>query len=128
MNYFSVCCRKTKSKVIVKAKHVTKVHSVTICCDSVYAALTATWKMMSSCSVFISNNNKILSLEDTVPLQQANCDAIRFQFDIGSDVNVLPPNIYELATGNYQLVNVRSLTLSNLTVYTVAKVKVVGQV
>jgi hypothetical protein len=122
MNHFAECCRTKNSKTTAKAKHVTKVHSVD-------AAQTTDSdeedKEQSRCYV-ISNSNKRLPLEDTVTLKLTNGDAIRFQVDTGSDVNVLPLNIYKAATGDEQLANVRPPTLSNLTAYTGDKV--VGQV
>ena len=57
-----------------------------------------------------------------------NTDVIKFQIDTGSDVNVLPLNIYKAATRDEQLMHVMSSVLRTLTSYSGNKVKVVGQV
>ena len=57
-----------------------------------------------------------------------NGDAIKFQVDTGSNVNVLPLNIYKAAIGNEQLMRVMSSALRTQTSHSGDKVKVVGQV
>lgn len=103
MNHFAERCRTKNSKTTQKANHATKVHSV----DAAQTTDSDKEDDEQLHCYVISNSNKKLPPEDTVIVKF-------FQVDTGSDVNMLPVNIYKAAMSNGQQANVRSPTLSNL--------------